>query len=75
MMLTRFLLPMMLLTSTAMAQDATPVLSPQQRIESILGQLMVQNAELSTRVEVLTKQVADLSKQVPPKEAEPKSSK
>lgn len=49
----------LLFTSTALlAQDA------QQRIETTLGKLVIENATLASTIENLNKQIADLKKQL-----------
>jgi hypothetical protein len=56
-----------LVAAPAFAQDAPPP-SAQQRVEATIGSLVVQNADLTNRVEMLTRQVADLTKKLAAKE-------
>lgn len=56
----------------AAAQDAglPPPLTTQQRLEAMIGAMAVQNAELSNRVDVLTRQLEaakkEAAKETPP---------
>lgn len=59
----------------AAAQDATapPPLTTQQRLEAMIGAMAVQNAELSNRVDILTRQIAAAKKEsLPPSEKKEK---
>jgi cell division protein FtsB len=69
----RYLLALCLFATPCLAQDAPPAPSAQQRVESIIGSLVVQNADLAARVDTLTRQVQDLGKQLADERAKQKS--
>lgn len=54
---------LLIISTTAIAQE-TNTSTPQQKIEAIIGKLVVENASLLSTVDNLNKQIVDLKKQL-----------
>lgn len=57
----KYLVILFCLLSTSVFADE---ISTQQKIETTIGKLMVENIILTTKIESLTKEIADLKKQL-----------
>jgi cell division protein FtsB len=57
-----------LVSTSCLAQDMTA----QQRVESTLGKLIIENANLASTNDALNKQIVDLKKQIEDKEKKDK---